>query len=123
MRRWFISDDKALSITAKEAIETSASGVYLSVASLWEIAIKISLGKLDLPTPLDEFLSQQLRDNDIMLLPIEVKHIGTVARLPFHHRDPFDRLIIAQSLSEELTLLSRDAAFDAYGVKRRWQND
>ena len=117
---WFIDNDKSLSATAKAFIEAPDSAIFLSVASLWEIAIKVSLEKLDLPTPLTSFLNQQLKENSIEPLPIEVEHIGKIATLPFHHRDPFDRLIIAQSLSENWPIIGRDGIFDAYAVNRYW---
>lgn len=117
---WFIIDDSALSATAKMLIEDSSNLIYLSTASLWEMAIKVSLGRLDIPSPFKEFIDTQLTTNNITLLEIKTGHAGVLAALPFHHRDPFDRLIIAQSLNEDLTIIGRDAVFDLYGVKRHW---
>lgn len=117
---WFINDDPALSTSAKSLIEDPENTIYLSVASIWEMAIKISLGKLEMPSPFTDFIDDQLRENTIVLLDIKTAHAGVVATLPFHHRDPFDRLIIAQSKSEEMPVIGRDAIFDAYGVKRHW---
>jgi PIN domain nuclease of toxin-antitoxin system len=117
---WFINDDPALSATAKALIEDPENTIYLSVASIWEMAIKISLGKLDIPSPFTDFIDDQLRENTIALLDIKTTHAGVVATLPFHHRDPFDRLIIAQSKSENIPLIGRDAIFETYGVKHHW---
>jgi PIN domain nuclease of toxin-antitoxin system len=117
---WFIIDDSALSSSAKMLIENPEHTVYLSIASIWEMAIKISLGKLEMPTPFDEFINVQIYKNSISLLGITTRHVGTVVTLPFHHRDPFDRLIVAQSLVEQLPIIGVDSIFDAYGVKRYW---
>jgi len=117
---WFINDDPALSNPAKTLIEASEQSIYLSIASLWEMAIKVSLDKLEVPAPFTEFVLQQLYANNIALLDIKVEHLGVVATLPFHHRDPFDRLIIAQALSENFPIIGRDAIFDAYGAERHW---
>ncbi len=91
---------------------------YVSVASGWEIAIKISLGKLGIEGPLDRFLPEQLAANGFLPLAIDLHHTARVATLPFHHRDPFDRLLIAQALEEELAVVTSDSVFARYGVKR-----
>jgi PIN domain nuclease of toxin-antitoxin system len=117
---WFIDDSTALSKTARHLIEDADNNLYLSTASIWEIAIKISLGKLSMPTPFANFVGQQLLTNAIETLEIRITHAEIVTRLPFQHRDPFDRLIIAQSLSEDITIIGRDAIFDAYGIVRYW---
>lgn len=117
---WFINDDPSLSASAKSLIEDPESTIYLSVASVWEMAIKLSLGKLEMPSPFTDFIDDQLRENTITLLDIKTSHTGVVATLPFHHRDPFDRLIIAQSKSEDIPIIGRDAIFDEYGIKRLW---
>jgi PIN domain nuclease of toxin-antitoxin system len=98
----------------------SEADLLLSVASLWEIAIKVSIGKLILTQPYDVFMRRQLTDNDIKILPINLAHLGAVSTLPFHHRDPFDRLLIAQAMIEQLPIVSVDAAFDVYTVNRLW---
>ncbi|MDT4952631.1 MAG: hypothetical protein QOJ02_769 [Acidobacteriota bacterium] len=116
---WFIDDNPRLSAKAKALLESDAD-LLLSVASLWEISIKISIGKLILAQPLDVFLRQQLTNNDIEMLPISLAHLGVVSTLPFHHRDPFDRLLIAQAIIEKMPVVSIDAAFDAYSVTRLW---
>jgi PIN domain nuclease of toxin-antitoxin system len=117
---WFINDDPALSDTAKSVIEDPENTVLLSAASIWEMAIKVSLGKLELPTPFADFISTQLHENNFVLPHIQPEHTGIVAAMSFHHRDPFDRLIIAQSQRDDLTILGVDALFDAYKIKRLW---
>jgi PIN domain nuclease of toxin-antitoxin system len=116
---WFIDDNPRLSAQAKALLESDAD-LLLSVASLWEISIKVSIGKLSLAQPYSVFVQQQLTDNAIEMLPISLAHLGLVATLPFHHRDPFDRLVIAQAMVEGLPIVSLDAAFDAYAVNRLW---
>lgn len=117
---WFINDDVSLNSTAKTLVENPENTIYLSVASIWEMAIKISLGKLEILKPFTEFIDEQLRENTIVLLDIKTAHAGIIADLPFHHRDPFDRLIIAQAKGENFPIISRDARFDDYGIKRHW---
>jgi PIN domain nuclease of toxin-antitoxin system len=87
---------------------------------LWEIAIKTSANKLTLKEPFDVLIPKELAENEIELLGISIPHLSLVATLPFHHRDPFDKLIAAQAKAEQLTLVSVDAIFDAYGVNRLW---
>lgn len=117
---WFVTEDPKLSISARRIIATGSNELLLSVACVWEIAIKVSIGRLPIPAPLDTFILEQLRINRIGLLPIELKHIFEVTRLPLHHRDPFDRLLIAQALTEGLPIVSADPAFDSYSVQRFW---
>jgi len=117
---WFIDDSKPLSDRARGFIENSDNTIYLSIASLWEIAIKSSLGKLVLAKPIATLVSDQSIMRGIVLLEITLAHVTTVHSLPFHHRDPFDRMLIAQAKVERIPIISRDEAFDAYGVKRLW---
>jgi PIN domain nuclease of toxin-antitoxin system len=117
---WFITDAPALSPTAKALIEDAENDICLSIASVWEMAIKFSLGKLKMPTPFAEFVETQLRENDIRLLAITTQHIEGVATLPFHHRDPFDRLMIAQAQREGFIIIGQATLFDPYVVERRW---
>jgi PIN domain nuclease of toxin-antitoxin system len=116
---WFVNDSPRLSVTAKGLIESDVD-LWVSVASLWEIAIKVSVGKLTMPRPIDEFIPQQIAANDIEILPIEFSHIAAISTLPFHHRDPFDRLLIAQSMIENVAIVSADSIFDSYGIHREW---
>lgn len=117
---WFIAGSDELSDKAREHIEDENNRVFLSAASLWEMAIKVSLGKLTLSEPFETLIPEQLALNGVEILGITVAHTTQVANLPFHHRDPFDRLIIAQALEEQLPVISVDGAFDEYGVKRIW---
>lgn len=117
---WFIMDDPALSSEAKRLIEEPENDIILSVASLWEMAIKVSLGKLTISQPFEPFITSQLTANAITLLNISTSHAAVVATLPFHHRDPFDRLLIAQAMVEQLPIVSTDPEFDSYRIKRLW---
>ncbi len=117
---WFIGGDKRLSPSARVFIEELSNDAYLSVASLWEMAIKIGLGRLKLAQPFETFIPHQLSLNQIGLLGITISHTAKVATLPFHHRDPFDRLLVAQAQVEQMPLVSSDPMFDAYGITRLW---
>ena len=117
---WFISGSSKLSQTARTLIEEPSNQPFLSIASLWEMAIKLSLGKLSLGEPFEVLIPEQMKANGINLLGIEIEHTALVATLPFHHRDPFDRLLVAQAVVERMPIVSADAAFDAYGVERLW---
>jgi len=117
---WFVWDDAQLSQTAKDAITDPNNRKLVSVASIWEIAIKISLQKLDLGMPYLPFMRSQMAINLFEILPLTLEHGAEISRLPFHHRDPFDRLMIAQSMSERIPIVSADSAFDAYSIKRIW---
>ena len=117
---WFLLDDHRLSGRARENISGLDALIFVSPASLWEIAIKISLGKYALPGPFEAFWDEQFFINDFALLPVSVSHAAQIVNLPFHHSDPFDRLIIAQSLVEGMPLVSSDIIFDRYGVERVW---
>ncbi|HMC77409.1 MAG TPA: type II toxin-antitoxin system VapC family toxin [Vicinamibacterales bacterium] len=115
---WWVTDDRRLTKRARRTI--GGTPCLLSVASCWEMAIKVSLGKLTVPGPVDRFVQEQLEVNGFNLLPIALEHTGRVAALPFHHRDPFDRLLAAQALTEDLSLVSADPVFRRYGVTRLW---
>jgi PIN domain nuclease of toxin-antitoxin system len=116
---WFIEDNPNLTANAKNLLESDVD-LLISAASLWEIAIKVSIGKLNLTQPFDTFIPDQLRKNAIEVLPIAIAHLALVSALPFHHRDPFDRLVIAQAIIEQLSIVSIDGKFDLYGVNRQW---
>jgi PIN domain nuclease of toxin-antitoxin system len=117
---WFIGGSPRLSPRAASRIADPANEVVLSIASLWEMAVKVSLGKLNLGEPFGQLIPAQLQTNRIGVLPIEVAHLAIVSILPLHHHDPFDRLIIAQAEVEGLPIVSSDPAFDAYPVTRLW---
>jgi PIN domain nuclease of toxin-antitoxin system len=117
---WFINGDTQLSIKAKEAIGNPDAIKYISIASFWEIAIKLNVGKLSLDMPYVD-LRQQVADNGFEILPITFSHTTELIHLDLHHRDPFDRIIIAQALNEELILISKDGNFDKYSqLKMLW---
>lgn len=116
---WFIDDNPKLSAAAKKLLESDVD-LMISAASLWEIAIKVSIGKLTLTQPFQEFILDQLTRNSVKLLEISIAHLAVVSGLPFHHRDPFDRLMVAQAISEQLPIVSVDDKFDLYGASRLW---
>jgi PIN domain nuclease of toxin-antitoxin system len=117
---WFLADDPKLSAVAKAAIEDPANERWLSPISLLEIALKNRLGKLPLPAPFGSLFPSTLLADDIHLLPIEPQHIEPLTTLPLHHKDPFDRLVVATALVEGITLVSADATLDLYGITRLW---
>jgi PIN domain nuclease of toxin-antitoxin system len=117
---WFVDADARLSARAKSLIEDPANRKFVSIATCWEIAIKVGLGKLNLGEPAATFVPRELAANLFDILPIELAHATFVETLPHHHRDPFDRLVAAQALIEKMPLVSVDVAFDPYGVRRLW---
>lgn len=117
---WFFKGDPKLSATARILMEDENNEKLISLASIWEMAIKQSLGKLTLSLPLPDYIAQKLAFSDFRLLDINIDHIAVIATLPFHHRDPFDRLLIAQAMVEKISILSADSIFDAYPIQRLW---
>lgn len=117
---WMATEPDRLGAAARARIEDVESRLLLSVASVWEMAIKKSLGKLELPSSVEEFVDDQLAATDTRLLEVGTAHAGRVEFLAWHHRDPFDRLLVAQALHEGLPVLGLDADFDRYGVERIW---
>lgn len=117
---WFLKGDKKLSDKARQLIDSPRNSKFLSIVSLWEIAVKVSLGKLVLDKSFERLFPEQLHFNRIEILDITVDSLTKLTTLPFHHRDPFDRLIIAQALVERIPIIGADAAFDAYGISREW---
>lgn len=117
---WFVLGDNKLSNTARTHIEEPQNDKLISPASYWEIAIKISLGKYTTPQPFEYFIRKGIDDNGFDILPIVPNHAAALTSLPFHHRDPFDRLIIAQAMVERIAVISGDSTFDAYPVTRIW---
>ena len=117
---WFVMNSPELLPRARALIEDPENEVDFSVASAWEIPIKRSLGKLRLDDGIDTLIARELNSSALTRLPIELPELAKVAELPFHHRDPFDRLLAAQCLTHNTPILSRDGAFDAYGVERLW---
>lgn len=122
---WWIADAPGLSDRAREVLADDRNELLFSVASAWEIAIKVSLGKLEIPEvevpeDLEQFVTNQVSENAFEVLPVSLKHALGVYSLPQHHKDPFDRLLIAQALAEGIPLLSRDPAFSSYPIKVVW---
>ena len=113
---WFVNDSPKLSNHLKDLIEDTNNISYLSVASLWEMSIKSNLSKLTLDPNYEEFVDREVTTSAIQLLNIKLEHLRVNSTLPFHHRDPFDRLIIAQSMAENIPIVSVDSAFDKYSV-------
>ena len=117
---WLATDDQRLSQTARQRVLDPTTELFLSVGSVWELAIKKSLGRVELTVPLSWLVDEQLKHLRANLLNIRREHALLVESLPFHHRDPFDRLLIAQAIAEDLSLLSADHQLDPYTVTRVW---
>jgi PIN domain nuclease of toxin-antitoxin system len=117
---WFIGGDRRLSEEARATIADLNNDIVLSVASLWEIAIIINIGKVKLPHPFGELIPEQLRQEAVAVLPIEMPHLTQYTALPLHHRDPFDRLIIAQAQIEAMPIIGADESFQRYDVDLLW---
>ena len=119
---WFAGRQQSalLPQSTRDVLEDGTNTLFLSLASIWELAIKVSIGKMQLTEPVADLVRFHQINSDIQLQPIVISHLDLIERLPFHHKDPFDRLLIAQALVENLTVVSIDAAFDRYGVNRLW---
>lgn len=117
---WFWWDDPKLSETARTVISDPNNRKLISTASRWEVAIKVSLKKLDLGEPFRGFLPQQMLSNNFESLAIDDDHLAALVDLPFHHRDPFDRLLVAQARWDRMPIVSADEQLDAYGIERIW---
>ena len=116
---WYLEDSKRLSSKAAELLEDPSNTLRLSIASLWEISIKLGLGKLSLQNSFSE-LEEVLQQLKIEVLPITFSDTECYLNLPLHHRDPFDRILVAQAINHSLVLISRDVAFEAYDLQRVW---
>ena len=117
---WWITDDPRLSPRAREIMSDGGNQLFFSAASGWEIAIKARLGRLSLPEPLESFVPVQLAENSIEGLPVALSHALHVASLPDYHRDPFDRMLAAQSQLENLPILTGDPLIGRYSVETIW---
>ena len=117
---WWITDDPQLSAKARELIGDGHNSLYWSAASSWEVSIKYALGRMPLPEAPEQFLPAEIEKNRIESLPIIDTHAFQAGQLPPHHRDPFDRMLVAQAQVESLTLLSNDRQFNHYDVEVRW---
>ena len=117
---WFDEANAQLSSFAKSLIEDPANELWLSAASYWEVAIKLGTHKLTLKSPFDEFMTRVISENGLKILPIKISHCAELIYLPYHHRDPFDRVMIAQAIVEKIAVVSADAQFDEYPITRLW---
>jgi PIN domain nuclease of toxin-antitoxin system len=117
---WFVLGDVHLSPRARTLIEDLGHEKLISPAVYWEIAIKISIGKYTLAESYETFMDRGINQNGFVILPIEPRHTAVLTTLPFHHRDPFDRLLVAQAIAEQIPIVSGDPSFDAYPVQRLW---
>lgn len=116
---WFLNGDKDLSSNARKAIESSEAINFVSIVSLWEIAIKVSLDRLGLKVSFEK-VGEEIINNAFGILHISFEDTLMVSYLPFHHRDPFDRLLIAQAMNNDFILISKDQYFDNYKIKTLW---
>ena len=117
---WFISNDERLSKNANALIRDRRNELYFSSASAWEISIKAGLGRLSIPDEMESFLLDQLSENGFLSLPITIPHAAYIRKLPGIHKDPFDRILIAQSVIEKLPLISRDRTIKQYDLNIIW---
>ncbi|HMF13829.1 MAG TPA: type II toxin-antitoxin system VapC family toxin [Gemmataceae bacterium] len=117
---WSVDDPQKLSTVALAAIQDPANDRLLSAATVWELAIKVGLGKITLSLPYRQWMAKGIADLKLNILPVTVEYADRQSTLPPHHKDPFDRLVIAQALVEGIPIVSADAAFDPYGVTRIW---
>jgi PIN domain nuclease of toxin-antitoxin system len=117
---WLDTQPEKLSQKALEICQNTDNQLYLSIASVWEMQIKVQLGKLDLKVPLAEMVNVQRQENDLQLLNIALEHVYQLQKLPFHHNDPFDRMIIAQSFLENMPIISIDRIFTQYAAAVLW---
>ena len=117
---WFISDDQRLSDKAQSTIRNRSNEIYFSAASAWEISIKMALGRLSIEAEVEPFLLAQLLENGFLSLPITIPHATCIIKLPDIHKDPFDRILVAQSKIEDMPLISRDRMVRQYNVKVVW---
>lgn len=117
---WAMDDPSLLSQMARVALEDPRNDLLLSAATIWELSIKVGLGKLVLGLPFKQWMETAVADLALTILPITIAYAERQASLPGHHRDPFDRLIIAQALAEAIPVVCADESFDAYGVSRVW---
>jgi PIN domain nuclease of toxin-antitoxin system len=117
---WAVDQPTLLGPNAKTTLEDLANNLMLSAATIWEIAIKVGLKKLTLSLPYRQWMTRAISDLGVTTLPVTVEYADVQAELPQHHRDPFDRLLIAQAIVENVPLVSNDTIFDQYGVARVW---
>lgn len=117
---WVLGDDAALSPAARAAFTAPDNEVYLSPVSAWEILVKHKLGRIDLPAPIDRFLTQQREAHGIQPLPLDEDSVMQLPKLPVHHKDPFDRMLVCQAIAHSLVVLTPDAAISRYPIRVLW---
>lgn len=117
---WYVDQDKLLSLTSHATISDPANELLLSAGSIWEIGIKVGLGRLLLTQPFKRWMTQAISDLNVTVLPLSVEYVDVQSNLPKHHGDPFDRLLVAQAIVEQVSIISADASLDAYGITRIW---
>lgn len=117
---WFILDEPQLSSAARALIADPRNQIEVSPATYWEIAIKIRLKKYVLPDPFQEFMEREIAINRFSILHVEPRHVAPLTTLPFHHKDPFGRLLVVQAVVEQIPLVSNDSVLDAYPIRRLW---
>jgi PIN domain nuclease of toxin-antitoxin system len=117
---WAVDDPAQLSSPATTALQDPANQLLIGAGTIWEISIKVGLGKLSLSLPYQQWMDRVVGDLGLSILPITVVYADRQAMLPHHHRDPFDRLLIAQSLTDSIPVVTADAQFDSYGIVRIW---
>ncbi len=117
---WWVEDDKKLSKQAKNLISDKDNACYISGATAWELAIKASQGKLKLETSVSSYILRHIQISAFTWLDIKLSHIDYAERLPYFHKDPFDRLLVAQAQAEKLAIISADTMLDAYEIERLW---
>jgi PIN domain nuclease of toxin-antitoxin system len=117
---WAVDDPSKLGPQAVTALQDAGNDLLVSAGTIWEIAIKVGLGKLSLSMPYRQWMNQAIADLGVMVLPITVEYADVQGSLPNHHGDPFDRLLVAQAQVENMALVSADPGFDPYGINRLW---
>jgi PIN domain nuclease of toxin-antitoxin system len=117
---WYVDQDNLLSPASHAAISDPTNDLLLSAGSIWEIGIKLGLGKIILTQPFKPWMNQAISDLDVTVLPLSVEYVDVQSNLPRHHGDPFDRLIVAQAIVEQVSIISADPNLDAYGIIRIW---
>ncbi len=117
---WAITDDPKLSAKGRELFTASDSDLFLSVASVWEVLTKVQIGKLPMPKETGAYLKEQIAKTNVQVLPIQMTHVLRLERMPLHHRDPFDRILIAQSLEEGFPILTADPLLKDYPAALIW---
>ncbi len=117
---WFATDDMKLSPAAKKIIENGKNNIYLSSASVWELSIKIIIGKLKLKKDLNKFIAENIARYGYIPIPVTILHALAIAKLPEIHKDPFDRMLVAQASVEKMKIITSDGYIGKYNVKTVW---